>query len=178
MADNWTRYTATENLCVRPISHQDGEDVYLFLQTIGSNEYDFKNDVYGISFEEYEVWRQKQIDWSTGINLPYDFVPQTTYLLFANDIPIGLGKIRWGLTEQSREAGGNIGYAVGKAHRGKGYGKILFSALMHIGKENGLTEIIATVTKPNYASKAVIEKCGGKLFRETEARWYFDVSSE
>lgn len=83
------------------------------------------------------------------------------------------GKIRWKLTETSREAGGNIGYAISRQYRGHGYGTILLKSLIDIAKSGNCPELLATVKKYNYASKRVMEKCSGELVRETDERWYY-----
>ena len=87
--------------------------------------------------------------------------------------PVGVGKIRWKLTETSREAGGNIGYAISRQYRGHGYGTILLKSLIDIAKSGNCPELLATVKKYNYASKRVMEKCSGELVRETDERWYY-----
>ncbi len=170
-------YIINERIRLVPISSRDGKVVYDFLQTIEYCENDFRNDVNGMPYEEFLQWEEKQIDWANGRRLPEGYVPQSIYWLYVDGKPVGFGKIRWGLTEASRSIGGNIGYAISKDERGKGYGKVLFSALISIARAGGVSEILTTVTKPNFPSKAVIEKCGGKLIKENGERWYygFDV---
>lgn len=156
------------------LSPYDKEPYYIMLQTIGTNENEFKNPVNGMTFKDYKKWLKQQYDWSRGENLPDGYVRQTCYWLMVKDIPVGIGKIRHSLTDQSRQIGGNIGYAISSEHRGKGYGTILLKKLIEKTNELGISEKLLTVEKYNYASKKVIEKNGGKLIKENEHRWFFE----
>lgn len=163
------------NITLRQLSVDDGEDVYQMLQRIGKEENEFTNEVNGMSFREYKDWLVKQNNWSLGLELDPGYVVQTTYWLFAGTTPVGYGKIRNELTEHSRIRGGNIGYAIDPLYRGKGYGTSLMTALIRTAKEKNISERLATVQKYNYTSKRVIEKCGGKLIKETNERWYYEL---
>ena len=158
---------------LKPVSNQDGEDVFNMLQHIDAEENAFKNPVKGMSFSEFKQWVKQQQDWASGRNLPEGYVAQTIYWLLVNDIPVGIGKIRHKLTTESRKKGGNIGYAISSEYRGKGYGSILLKLLLKEADSLGLDEKILTVEKFNYASKRVIEKNAGRLFDENDERWFF-----
>ena len=160
---------------LKQLSPDDKDDIYNMLQRIGKEENEFTNAVNGMTFEEYKHWLIKMDKWSRGQELEPGYVPQTTYWLYDGDSPVGYGKIRNGLNEVSRIRGGNIGYAIDPTKRGRGYGTVLMQKLIEIAKKEGITERLATVQKYNYASKHVIEKCGGKLLYETDLRWYFEL---
>lgn len=163
------------NLEIKKLTINDGQEIYDFLQKIDAVENDFTNEANGMTYQEFKDWLIKQDDWSQGKNLPQNYVPQSTYWLYLNGAPIGYGKIRHKLTEFSRENGGNIGYAILREHRGKGYGTYLFGELVKIGRTIGVEEFIATVKLDNFSSRAAIEKCGGKLVRQNEHFWYFEL---
>ncbi len=154
----------------------DGADIYNMLQCIGKSENAFNNEVHGMTYEEYKNWLIKQEHWSKGEELPPGYVVQWTYWLFDESVPVGYGKLRSSVTEQSRKFGGNIGFAVVPLYRGKGYGAILFKMLLDMAREKGIDELISTVEKYNYASKIVHEKNGGILIDETDTRWIFSFS--
>lgn len=157
------------------LSVNDGNDVYEMLQHIKSNENEFKNSAYGMAYAEFKEWLVEQAMWAHGINLPEGYVPQTIYWLYDDNVPVGVGKIRHKLTDDSRIMGGNIGYAVDNTKRGKGYATILLRMLIQKSIELGIGERLLTVEKYNLASKQVIEKNGGKLIKNTEDRWYFEI---
>ena len=160
------------------LSENDGIDIYNMLQRIGENENSFRNEVKGKSFDYYKKWLVEQKSWACGESLPDGYVRQWTYWLYDDEIPVGYGKLREKVTEQSRVWGGNIGFAIDPIYRGKGYGTYLFNALLQKGREKHLDELFSTVEKYNYASKRVHEICGGTLVKETDETWYFDFSTE
>ena len=122
---------------------------------------------------EFKKWLVTQKQWEHGDSLPTGYVRQWTYWFYDMEEPIGYGKLRERLTEKSRNIGGNIGYAIASDRRGKGYGYILFKMLLNEAQFLGISEVMSTVEKNNPASKRIQEKCGGKLIKETEERWYF-----
>lgn len=152
----------------------DGRDFFDMLQHIGKEENAFTNPVCGMSYEEYKEWLKQQDDWSRGVNLPKGYVGQTVFWLMKGEVPVGIGKIRHSLTEDSRAFGGNIGYAISSEFRGQGLGTVLLRELISKANEMGVKEKILTVEKNNFASKKVIENNGGRLYEENEFRWYFE----
>lgn len=157
---------------LRQLSPHDGENCYDLLQHIGREENDFTNPVHDMSFGEFKSWLKQQDDWSKGDNLPEGYVPQVCYWLIKDETPIGLGKIRLGLTPHSRKEGGNIGCAIDSRFRGKGYGTKFIELLIIKAQEMNVPEILITIKKFNYASKQMVENNGGKVFQETEGWWY------
>lgn len=163
-----------EQLKIVKLSPFDMYDKYEMLQSIGKDENEFTNPVHGKSFDYFKNWLVEQDNCSKGIGLPEGYVKQSIYWLEndSNEV-LGIGKIRHELTEHSRAHGGNIGYAIDPAQRGKGYATQLLKMLLDESRRLGVTEKILTVKKYNYASYRVIEKNGGLLFKETEDHWYF-----
>lgn len=151
----------------------DGREIYEMLQRVGACENEFKNTAHGLTYEQYKSWLVEQSDWDRGNNLPEGYVAQSVFWLFDDDKPIGIGKIRHELNENSRTVGGNIGYAIDPLHRGKGYATLLLGELIKKAKELNIEEILLSVEKYNPASKRVIEKNGGRLLFENDARWFF-----
>ena len=162
------------NVFLQQLSPDDGSVFYVMLQHIGKEENAFTNPVKGMSYESYQAWLKQQDDWSKGKKIPSGYVGQTIFWLVNEAIPIGIGKIRHSLTEESRAVGGNIGYAISSEYRGRGFGTVLLRELLIKANEMGIEEKILTVEKYNYASKKVIENNGGRLYDENEFRWYFE----
>lgn len=160
-------------IMLRELSTSDGEDVYNMLQHIEKNENEFKNPVKGMSYEGFKEWLIQQYQWSRCENLPKGYVGQTCFWLMVDNTPVGFGKIRHALTEDSRLRGGNIGYAISSEYRGKGYGAVLLKELLIQAEKMHLTEKLLTVEKYNPVSRKVIEKNGGQLVKENEFRWYY-----
>lgn len=161
--------------CLTQLSPNDGEEGFQLLQRIGEMENDFTNPVHGMSIEQYKKWLLQQDAWSREEKLPKGYVGQTCFWLTANNILVGLGKIRHGLTDRSREEGGNIGIAIDPNQRGKGLGSVFTNLLITKAKEMKIGEILITVKKYNYPSKKAFEKNGCFVFKETETWWYLTI---
>lgn len=160
------------NFELKQLSPNDGRDCYILLQNIGEKENDFTNPVHNMSYKQFKDWLEEQDGWSHGENLPEGYVPQYCYWLYVDEKPVGFGKIRLGLTPQSRIEGGNIGCAIDPVHRGKGYATYFIALLLQKAQEMEIGEILITVKKYNYPSKVACEKNGCKVFKETECWWY------
>lgn len=155
------------------LSLNDGKNEYEMLQRIGAKEGGFKNDAYGLSFEQFKDWLAEKDAWSKGDDLPEGYVRQWVFWLKEDDYPIGIGKIREKLTERSRKWGGTIGYAISPEHRNRGYGKVLLRELVNWTRENGISEIITTVYKDNSHSVRINVCNGGQIIKEDDRMIWF-----
>lgn len=157
------------------LSTKYDQNVYDMLQRIGKCENEFKNSANGLSPWSFKEWLIMQDAWSRGEQLPAGYVPQTIFWLYNKEQIVGIGKIRHALNHNSRTIGGNIGYAIDPLYRGMGYATILLKLLIDKAKEMEIKELLLTVEKCNPASKRVIEKAGGRLIKESNERWYFEL---
>jgi len=150
------------NFELRKLSVGDGRDVYDMLQAIPADENGFMNGVNGMTYDEYRAWlvRSDEDSKMTGIVDGWK-VPQSTFWLYADGRPVGVGKIRHFLTDALRKEGGNIGYAVAPAERNRGYGKILLAELLKEAKRLGIGRALVTVKIGNDASLRVALANGG-----------------
>ena len=142
-------------------------------QKIGRSENKFNNEPFGMTREEFASWCKKQDAWSRGEMLPENYVKQWTFWIYVNNIPVGYGRLRERVTEQSKIFGGNIGSAVANDFRGRGYGTFLIKSLINYACKLNIDYVLSTVEKYNYASKIACEKAGGVLVDENSERWFF-----
>lgn len=163
------------NCILQQLSPIDGLEGYELLQRIGEKENDFTNPIHGKSFADYKNWLIQQDKWSRKEGLPDGYLGQTCFWLVADGIIVGIGKIRHGLTKQSRIEGGNIGIAIDPLRRGEGLGGRFISLLLENANEMKIGEILITVKKYNFASKAAFEKNGCRIVRETDGWWYLSI---
>jgi len=148
---------------LRQLSIDSGIDEYSMLQEIGGNEYGFSNEVNGMSFDEYKKWLIREDDYSKALNLPENYIPQTTYFLYVDAVPVGIARIRHYSSDFLESRGvGNFGYGIAKPHRGKGYGHVLFTCVLSKCKALGYTKINSFVHVDNVASNRVFVKNGAK----------------
>ena len=142
-----------------------GKDVYEMLQGIKNGENGFMNEVYGVSYEEYKQWLINMDDYHLGKNLPEGWIPYTTYFLWVDGVPVGIGRMRHGTTEylQTVLGAGEIGYGISKEYRGRGYGSILFQELLKECGKFGFDKIKLYPHKNNEATIKIMLKNGGSV---------------
>lgn len=160
-------------LKLRKLSVNDNHIIYEMLSGIDAIENSFTNPVKNMCYQDFQKWLLQQEKWDKGESLPKGYVPQSIYWLYDENVPVGIGKIRHSLTEESKVNGGNIGYAISKKYRGKGYGNEILKMLLSEAHRLGIKEILLTIDKNNLASKRVCERNGGIFFDENDERYYF-----
>ena len=150
---------------LRQSSKKLGKAEYDMLQGIIDGENGFMNKVYGMSFDEYKKWLIEQDEHHLGQNLPEGWIPDTTYFLYDNNIPIGIGRIRHETNDYLQKVlgAGEIGYGISRNYRGKGYGSILFKELLEKCKEFGYKKVTLFPHKNNQATIRIMLKNGGKI---------------
>jgi predicted acetyltransferase len=107
---------------------------------------------------------QRLVDMSAGRNLRPDWVPMTTYwLLDESGTVAGVSRLRHALTRNLLNDGGNIGYYVRPAWRGRGNGTTLLALTLVEARNLGLDRVLLTVHTDNQPSIRVIEANGGVM---------------
>ena len=91
---------------------------------------------------------------------------KTFLLIRKNDNKIvGTINVRWNLTEEMKQFGGNIGYGIRPTERRRGYNKInLYLGLIE-AKKVGLDKVMLDCDVENLGSSKTMEALGGKLER-------------
>ena len=117
-------------LHLRPLSLDDGREIYDMLQQIASNDNGFHNPVCGMSVGEYGEWLRREYGYDTG-NLEDWMVPQSSYWLYDGDQPVGYGRLRHRLNAALEAHSGHIGYAIAQPYRGRGYGNAILALLLN-----------------------------------------------
>ena len=149
---------------LRQLSPDHGFDEYYMLQEIDNNEFGFTNEVKGMSYREYKTWLKQQDDYSKAQNLPQNWIPQTTYFLYIDGLPVGIGRIRHCANEfLERQGVGNFGYGIAKSFRGNGYGDSLFQNLLEKCRDMGYLKIKLFPYIDNIATNKIMRKHGAIL---------------
>lgn len=161
---------------LKRLTANDGSDVYDMLQAIPVDENGFMNGVNGMSFDEFRTWLVGQAKSAEMTQIVDGWkVPQSTYWLYVDDCPVGMGKIRHFLTDKLREEGGHIGYAIAPNARKRGYGKILLRELLKEARRLGIDRALITVYNDNAASIRVALANGGRIEKVSETSHYIWV---
>lgn len=151
----------------------DGRDVYEMLQRL-TPEPRFMSSSYQMDWADFPAWLVKRVDREQGIGLEDGRVPDTTFWLMDDGVPVAFGSLRHRLTDALLEEGGHIGYAVDGTKQGRGYGKALLGLMIREARRMGITEeLLVTVHPDNIASRKVAEANGGELRRETAEHVYY-----
>lgn len=157
---------------MKKLSSEDGRDIYEMLQQIPDGENAFRNPMYGASYEKYKRWLAKCADDAKkdSLNAEEDSefddgwgVPKTIFWLYADDKPVGMGKVRHYLTEDLLRDGGHIGYAIREGERGKGHGNVLLELLLQNIDDLNIDRLLLTIEPHNEASRRIAFANGGVL---------------
>ena len=158
---------------LKRLSPDDGRDVYDMLQEIPNDENGFRNFILGEPYEAYRRWLAEEDAFSRSTQVVDGWrAPTTTFWLYDGDTPVGMGKLRHFLTDRLREGGGHVGYCVRPSCRGKGYSRLLLSALAGEARAMNLGSLLITVFEGNEPSLRTALSCGAKLERTANGRHY------
>lgn len=164
---------------LRQLSVDDGMDIYEMLQEMPKEENGLMNNANGLSFEQFKIWlKGKQAEAEQQGIVDGWKVPSTTYWLYVDGKPAGLGNLRHMLTEGLRKVGGNIGYGIRPSMRGHGYGKEFLRLLLGKAREYGIEKALITIHKDNAASIAVAKANGAVITDETDVRYLLWVDTD
>lgn len=150
-----------------------GPEIPEMLQEIGPGENGFQNHGYDMDEVELREYMLQCIDMSRGIGLQPEYVPQTTYWLYADGRPVGYAKLREYLNERLRFIGGHIGYCIRPTERHKGYGKALLHEMLIKARELNIPNALVTCLEVNKGSRGVIESNGGRLADITDGECHY-----
>lgn len=157
------------------LSLEKASSQWEFLSRLESENH-FVAPCYNISFNDYvNSFLPKALEEAKGINLKEGYVPQSIFIAYENDIPVGVAKIRHYCNASLRNGAGHIGYYVAKEHRGKGYAKIILQKAFEtlLSFPDFCDEyIFLSVDKSNIPSIKTQLGAGMVIFREDDEKYY------
>ena len=163
---------------LRRLSINDGQDIYNMLQEIPLDENGYHNSANGLTYDQFKEWLVKKDKDANQIGIVDGWrVPQTTFVLFVDDIPVGIGSVRHFLTDALKEVGGHIGYCISPKYRQKGYGIEILKRLIVEARRLGIKDILVTTNLDNYISQKVIIANGGKETDRSNEHIHFWIYS-
>ncbi len=148
---------------LRALELSDANKLYEFFQKLPASENGKHNRAYGLSRKEFTQWVQKEIDYSQGKNLREGYVPRTTFVMYVDNIPVGVSNVRHYLNEKLEKYGGHIGIHILPEYRGRGYGNIIIMETLQKAKEMGIQRILIFHNDDNVSAWRASERAGSKL---------------
>lgn len=132
------------------------------LKELGAGDHRFRGSSFGRGECSLATFLQECRDSEIGLNLPPDKVPQSTYwLVTADQLAVGIVRVRHRLNEALLQYGGHIGYYVRSAERGHGYGKLALRLGLEHLRKLGVDRALLTVNPANTHSIRVVLANGG-----------------
>jgi len=164
-------------LYLKKANLQDAEKEWLFVRDMPPDENGLTNEWTGVS---REVFADKALPGmlaaERGEGLPRGYVPETIFFLWDGDEITGQFRVRHHLCDSLREGAGHIGYYIGNAFRGRGYGteglRLTLIEARGIVPED---EICLRVLKSNPASLKVMLHNGGRVVKEDEEHFFVRI---
>ena len=114
------------------------------------------------------AWIKQKQGEERGINLKPGYVSGTYYWLMDGDDYIGSFTLRHNLTPNLMQIGGNIGYVVDEAYRGRRYAVKACGLLFRQARKHGLEYVIITCDPDNPASARTCELAGGRYLETAD----------
>ncbi len=156
-------------MAVEKLTSDMGEDIYNFFQSMPKETEEFTNHAFGMNYEEYKEWLVKMEESSNGMNLPDNYVPQTMFILYEEDTPVGVAKVRRRLNEELIKKGGHITFYLIPEVRGTGLGTAFMMKLLDFAEEElCMSDILFTITSSNTQAIKIAERMGAILEDEDE----------
>lgn len=160
-------------ILLRPLKEREDKAVYEMFQEMPANENGLNNPASGLSFEEFQDFCKIKVANSRGECLREGYVPDTCYLLYIDDVPVGRANLRHFLCEALLKRGGHIGYGIRPSCRDRKYGKILLAEVLKKAKEKGIDRVLITIEEHNQPSRKVCEGNGGVLEKISDGECYY-----
>jgi predicted acetyltransferase len=132
------------------------------LKELGAGDARFQGTTVGRGECDLPTFLQECCAAEDAGKIAADRVPQRTFwLVDQSDKVVGIVRIRHPLNERLLQYGGNIGYYIRPAERGKGYGKKALQLALGQLRAWGATRALVTVHPLNTASARIVRANGG-----------------
>lgn len=151
-----------------------GKNEYDMFQDIPAKESGSTNECYGIPYDEFKKYLEKEINRKNN-RVTYDDTPTISYIMYDDNKPIGLICLRTEIDDNWMKWSGNFYYRIRLTDRKKGYGTKILALALDEFKKMGFKEVYGQSSNENVGSAKVIENNGGILLDEKDGIRYYKI---
>ena len=162
------------NYYLKELDLNMGKDVYDMYQDVPAKESGSTNDCFGLNFDEFPKYLEKEINRKNN-NVTYDDTPTITYIMYVDNNPVGLICLRTEIDDNWMKWSGNFYYRIRLSERKKGYGTKILSLALEEFRRLGFKEVYGQSSAGNIGSAKVIENNGGILIDEKDGTRYYKI---
>lgn len=170
-------------LTLRPLTAEDGYDVYEMLKEMPAKENGFCNPCYDKSYVEYQAWLCRRAQ-DARKSPPEGYVTNVCcmslrfFWFFAGEVPVGIGWLRPHRNDELRIRQEHICYAIRPSMRRRGYSKVLLSLLLDEAAKLGLKQVYIIVQEQNLPSIKAAHENGAKIARTYNDYYFFLIPTD
>ncbi|HEU5265052.1 MAG TPA: GNAT family N-acetyltransferase [Jatrophihabitans sp.] len=155
------REPSPRELRLRPLAADDEPAVRAAQQVMAAEDFEFALHLTpDTPWTRYLAALARQ---QAGVGLARDRVPATFLVAEVDGEIVGRVSIRHRLNDRLRANGGHIGFGVLPAYRRRGFATEMLRQGLVVARAVGVDRVLVTCDDDNIASRAVIERCGGRL---------------
>ena len=162
------------NCYLKELNLDMGKDVYEMYQDIPAKESGSTNECFGLSFDDFPKYLEKEINRKNN-KVTYDDTPTITYIMYVDNNPVGLICLRTEIDDNWMKWSGNFYYRIRLSERKKGYGTKILSLALEEFRRLGFKEVYGQSSAGNIGSAKVIENNGGILIDEKDGTRYYRI---
>ena len=162
------------NCYLRELDLNMGKDVYEMYQDIPAKESGSTNECFGLSFDDFPKYLEKEINRKNN-KVTYDDTPTITYIMYVDNNPVGLICLRTEIDDNWMKWSGNFYYRIRLSERKKGYGTKILSLALEEFRRLGFKEVYGQSSEGNIGSAQLIENNGGILIDEKDGTRYYKI---
>lgn len=159
---------------LKELNNDMGKKEYEMYQDIPAKESGSTNECYGLPYEKFKEYIQKEIDRKNN-KVTSEDTPTITYIMYVDDNPVGIICLRTQIDENWKKWSGNFYYIIRKSERNKGYGTMILKLALEEFRKLGFKEVYGQSSKGNIASAKVIENNGGIFLNENDGTRYYKI---
>lgn len=159
---------------LKELNTEMGRREYDMYQDIPTKESGSNNECYGLPYEKFKDFLQKEVARKYN-KVTINDTPTITYVMYVDDNPVGIICLRTQIDEQWKKWSGNFYYMIRKSERNKGYGTKILELALGEFKKLGFKVVYGQSSKGNIASAKVIENNGGIFINENKGTRYYKI---